>query len=89
MEDTEALDDLRGKLTQKNLLLSEQWGRYCRLERCPIDSHRDIGPFWAQRDPALSEAALPYVYFPVSSAMIERSFMQPISLRRKVKGAPC
>ena len=80
MEDTEAVDDdLRAKLTQKNTLLAEQWARYCRLERCSVDSHRDIGPFWAQRDAALAEAVLPYVYFPVSSAIIERSFRQPFS----------
>lgn len=90
MEDLEALDDdLRAKLTQKNSLVAEQWGRYSRLERCSIDSHRDIAPFWAQRETALSEAVLPYVFFPVSSAVIERSFMQPISLKVGVPIASC
>lgn len=67
-------DDLHAKLTERNALLAEQWGRYSRIEHCRVDSHEGIGPFWAQREPAISQAVMPYVYFPVSSAVIERSF---------------
>ena len=33
-----------------------------------------IGPFWAKREATIAQAVLPYIYFPISNAVIERFF---------------
>lgn len=75
----DADEDLRATLLKQADHLKVEWNRYRNIERCDVESHRDILPFWSQRDKSLHEAVLPYVCFPVSSACIEsRLFPQHV-----------
>jgi hypothetical protein len=60
-----------------------EWGIYCNLE-CHISSEEtDLNEYWlglSQQLPLLSQIALNYIWFPISSCSVERSFSMYNSL---------
>ena len=57
-----------------NRQLQEEWGRYTRIEKINVQCRKDIDTFWSQRGGLLPPAVEPFLWFPLSSAAVERSF---------------
>lgn len=67
-------EDLKNQKVRLEAQLEGAWTRYCKIEKCNIQCTADIAQFWSTYDPVLAQAIAPYLWFPVSSASIERSF---------------
>jgi hypothetical protein len=67
-------DDLRESKMKRNRQLQEEWGRYTRIEKANVQCCKDIDTFWSQRGGLLPAAVEPFLWFPLSSAAVERSF---------------
>jgi hypothetical protein len=48
--------------------------RYLRIERCNVDTHRELVSFWRARGALIYDVVAPYLFFPTSAAVVERSF---------------
>ena len=82
-------DDLETCKGQVTAHLQEEWAHYwqvwvpsgvllhiffCQVKNSGMESLSDVIQFWKQRDPHLQAAVLPYLWYPTTSAAIERSF---------------
>ena len=67
-------DDLWESKIKRNRQLQEEWGRYTRIEKANVQCCKDINTFWSQRGGLLPAAVEPFLWFPLSSAAVERSF---------------
>ena len=67
-------DDMKQRKEKVNALLASEWHRYTQLERHGVHSHHDIDTFWRARGTLIYDAVAPYIWFPTTAALVERSF---------------
>jgi len=65
-------DDMKQRKEKVNALLASEWHRYTQLERHGVHSHHHIDTFW--RATLIYDAVAPYIWFPTTAALVERSF---------------
>ena len=66
-------DDMKQRKEKVNALLASEWHRYTQLERHGVHSHH-IDTFWRARGTLIYDALAPYIWFPTTAALVERSF---------------
>ena len=67
-------NDLKHKKEKLNALLASEWHRYTQLERHAVHNHHAIDTFWQARGSLMYDAVAPYIWFPTTAALVERSF---------------
>jgi hypothetical protein len=67
-------EDLQDKKDRLNSLLEAEWNRYCRIETHSVQNHADIHSFWQARGTLIYDTVCPYLFYPTTSAAVERSF---------------
>ena len=67
-------DDMKQRKEKVNALLASEWHRYTQLERHGVHSHHHIDTFWQARGTLIYDAVAPYIWFPTTAALVERSF---------------
>ena len=67
-------EDLAKRKAELDDLLASEWNRYTRLESCTVHSHQDLVEFWKARGTLMYDAVAPYLWYPTSAAVVERSF---------------
>ena len=55
-----------------NALFASEWHMSTQLERHGVHSHHHIDTFW--RATLIYDAVAPYIWFPTTAALVERSF---------------
>jgi hypothetical protein len=57
-----------------NALLASEWHRYTQSERHAVLNHHGIDTFWQACGSLIYDVVAPYIWFPTTAALVERSF---------------
>ena len=67
-------DDMKQRKEKVNAVLASEWHRYTQFEKHGARSHHDIDTFWRAHGSLIYDAVAPYIWFPMTAALVECSF---------------